>query len=53
MGGARVDADGTLRGAPLDHLTLSPARLGTHILDYAFPLGDLKALVATKAAAMP
>ena len=36
-----------------DHATLNPARLGTHILDYAFPLGDLKALVATKAAAMP
>jgi DUF3089 family protein len=36
-----------------DHLVLDPARLGTHILDYAFPLGDLKALVATKAAAMP
>ena len=36
-----------------DHGTLNPARLGTHILDYAFPLGDLKALVAAKAAAMP
>lgn len=36
-----------------DHVTLSPARLGTHILDYAFPLGELKSLVATKAAAMP
>ena len=36
-----------------DHGTLSPAGLGTHILDYAFPLSDLKALVATKAAAMP
>jgi hypothetical protein len=36
-----------------DHGTLNPARLGTHILDYAFPLGDLKGLVATKAAAMP
>lgn len=37
----------------LDHIVLSPAQLGTHILDYAFPLGDLKALVASKAAAMP
>lgn len=36
-----------------DHLTLNPAGLGTHILDYAFPLGELKSLVATKAAAMP
>jgi hypothetical protein len=36
-----------------DHPTLNPAQLGTHILDYAFPLGNLKALVASKAAAMP
>jgi hypothetical protein len=36
-----------------DHGTLNPAGLGTHILDYAFPLGELKALVATKAATMP
>jgi len=36
-----------------NHGTLNPAQLGTHILDYAFPLGDLKALVASKAAAMP
>jgi hypothetical protein len=32
---------------------LSPALLGTHILDYSWPLEDLLAVVATKAAAMP
>ena len=36
-----------------DHFVLNPAQLGTHILDYAFPLGNLKALVASSAAAMP
>ena len=36
-----------------DHGTLNPAVLGTHIIDYAFALGELKSLVAAKAAAMP
>ena len=36
-----------------DHGTLNPAVLGTHIIDYSFALGELKALVAAKAAAMP
>ena len=36
-----------------DHGTLNPAVLGTHIIDYSFTLGQLKSLVAAKAAAMP
>ncbi len=37
----------------LTHLVLDPAFLGTHILDYSFPLGNLITLVEQKAAAMP
>jgi hypothetical protein len=37
----------------LDHPTLSPGFLGTHILDYNFALGDLVAQVAGRAASLP
>ncbi len=38
---------------PFDNGVLSPAFLGTHILDYSWTMGDLLNLVQTKAAAMP
>jgi hypothetical protein len=38
---------------PFTHIALSPALLGTHIIDYQWPMGELLSLVATKAAAMP
>jgi len=38
---------------PFDHVVLSPGLLGTHILDWSWPMGDLLPLVATKAASMP
>jgi hypothetical protein len=38
---------------PFGHPVLSPAILGTHILDYNFALAELIELVRTKAAAMP
>jgi len=38
---------------PFGNPLLSPALLGTHILDYNWTTGDLLNLVATKAAAMP
>jgi hypothetical protein len=46
---------GDLRQSPviLTHVALSPALLGTHILDYNWTMGDLLALVQTKAAMMP
>jgi hypothetical protein len=31
----------------------APTLLGTHVLDYTFPMGDLIDLVDTKAAMMP
>jgi hypothetical protein len=37
---------------PFDSGVLAPALLGTHILDYNFPLGDLLALVQQKARAL-
>jgi hypothetical protein len=36
-----------------DAVLLAPTLLGTHILDYVFPMGDLVTLVETKAAVMP
>jgi hypothetical protein len=47
MGDQRTDP--VLYASP----ALSPALLGTHILDYNWTTGDLLALVAAKAAAMP
>jgi pimeloyl-ACP methyl ester carboxylesterase len=46
---------GDVRTDPVNYgdLVLSPAALGTHILDYHFVMGDLVDLVETKAAAMP
>jgi len=38
---------------PFTSPVLSPAILGTHILDYNWTMGDLLTLVAAKAAAMP
>ena len=38
---------------PFGNPLFSPAFLGTHILDYNFPMGDLVELVEVKAAAMP
>lgn len=38
---------------PFTHPVLSPALLGTHILDWSWAMGDLLALVGTKAANMP
>src|SRR5262249_52124364 len=38
---------------PCDNGVLSPALLGTHILDYSWPLQELLGLVQTKAAMMP
>jgi len=38
---------------PFSTAVLSPALLGTHILDYNWTMGDLLTLVATKAAAVP
>jgi DUF3089 family protein len=38
---------------PFDNPILSPAFLGTHILDYGWAMGDLVGLVGTKAAQMP
>jgi len=38
---------------PFDHPVLTPSFLGTHILDWSWPMGDLLPLVATKAASMP
>ncbi len=38
---------------PFTSPVLSPALLGTHILDYNWTMGDLLTLVATKAAAVP
>ena len=38
---------------PFSTAVLSPALLGTHILDYNWTMGDLLTLVATKAAAAP
>jgi hypothetical protein len=46
---------GDLRQDPILYtsIALSPALLGTHILDYSWPMRDLLSLVQTKAAAMP
>ena len=46
---------GDLRTDPVLYtsVALSPALLGTHILDYSWPMRDLLNLVQTKAAAMP
>ena len=38
---------------PFDSFIFDPSFLGTHVLDYNFPMGDLIELVALKAAAMP
>ena len=38
---------------PFDNGLFDPAFLGTHILDYNFPMGDMVELVEVKAAAMP
>lgn len=38
---------------PFDAAVLSPALLGTHIIDYNWAMGDLVRLVATKAALLP
>ncbi len=38
---------------PFGHPVLSPAILGTHIIDYNWPMEDLLNLVQTKAAMMP
>jgi hypothetical protein len=38
---------------PFGNLVLSPAILGTHIIDYNWPMENMLALVAGKAAAMP
>lgn len=48
-------AVGDLRINPVDFARplFDPAFLGTHVLDWNFPLGELIELVATKAAAMP
>lgn len=48
-------APGDLRENPIlfTHPALAPSFLGTHILDYNFPMGDLIELVDTKIAAMP
>jgi len=45
---------GDLRTNPINfsHPALAPSFLGTHILDWWFPLGDLIDLVETKAAQM-
>jgi hypothetical protein len=45
---------GDLRTNPIlfVHPALDPSFLGTHILDWSFPLGDLIDLVETKAAQM-
>jgi hypothetical protein len=45
-------SDTRINGVNFDHWLLSPDPLGLHILDYSFPLGDMLALVETKAAAM-
>lgn len=45
-------SDTRINGVNFDHWLLTPDPLGLHILDYSFPLGDLLALVETKAAAM-
>jgi hypothetical protein len=45
--------DVRLNQIPFNSPILSPALLGTHIIDYQWALGDLLSLVATKAAAMP
>jgi len=36
-----------------DHIALDPSFLGTHVLDWSFPTGELMDLVEMKAAAMP
>ncbi len=38
---------------PFGNVVFAPSFLGTHILDYNWPMGDLIRLVTTKAAAMP
>lgn len=38
---------------PFDSWLFDPSFLGTHVIDYSFPLGDLIELVELKAAAMP
>ncbi|HEV7731857.1 MAG TPA: DUF3089 domain-containing protein [Candidatus Binatia bacterium] len=38
---------------PFDHPALIPSFLGTHILDWSWPMGELLPLVAAKAASMP
>ena len=50
-----VHGPGDLRQDPVLYtsVALSPALLGTHILDYTWPMRDLLNLVQTKAAAMP
>lgn len=45
--------DQRLDPIPYAHPVLSPALLGTHILDYSWTTGDLLGLVQTKAAMMP
>jgi hypothetical protein len=38
---------------PYNHLALAPGLLGTHIIDYSWPMDELLDLVETKAAMMP